>query len=61
MNRFFIKELKMSNEIKLGNVMIDCDNELKLQRFYGKLLGWEMCNLFDRPAVRSSQTSSYGL
>lgn len=38
----------MSNEIKLGNVMIDCDNELKLQRFYGKLLGWEMCNLFDR-------------
>lgn len=51
----------MSNEIKLGNVMIDCDNELKLQRFYGELLGWEMCNLFDRPAVRSSETSSYGL
>ena len=31
----------MRNEIKLGNVMVDCDNELKLQRFYGELLGWE--------------------
>lgn len=29
----------MRNEIKLGNVMVDCDNELKLQRFYGELLG----------------------
>lgn len=45
----------MSNEIKLGNVMVDCDDELKLQRFYGELLGWEMCNLFDKPAVRSSE------
>lgn len=44
----------MSNEIKLGNVMVDCDDELKLQRFYGELLGWETCKLFDRPAVRSS-------
>lgn len=50
----------MRNEIKLGNVMVDCDDELKLQRFYGELLGWEMCNLFDRPAVCSSETSSYG-
>lgn len=41
-------------EISLGNVMVDCDDELKLQRFYGELLGWEMCELFDRPAVRSS-------
>lgn len=45
----------MRNEIKLGNVMVDCDDELKLQRFYGELLGWEMYNLFDRPAVRSSE------
>ncbi len=44
----------MNNEITLGNVMVDCDDELKLQRFYGELLGWEMCKLFDRPAVRSS-------
>ncbi len=29
----------MRNEIKFGNVMVDCDNELKLQRFYGELLG----------------------
>ena len=45
----------MSNKIKLGNVMVDCDDELKLQRFYGELLGWEMCKLFDKPAVRSSE------
>ena len=44
----------MSDEVILGNVMVDCDDEIKLQRFYGELLGWEMCELFDRPAVRSS-------
>ena len=26
----------------------------ELQKFYGELLGWEMCELFARPAVRSS-------
>ena len=31
----------MRNEIKLENVIADCDDELKLQRFYGELLGWE--------------------
>jgi predicted enzyme related to lactoylglutathione lyase len=41
-------------ELTLGNVMVDCDDELKLQKFYSKLLGWEMCELFARPAVRSS-------
>lgn len=44
----------MNDEVILGNVMVDCDDEIKLQRFYGELLGWEMCELFDRPAVRSS-------
>lgn len=44
----------MVDEVVLGNVMVDCDNERKLQRFYGELLGWEMCELFARPAVRSS-------
>ena len=44
----------MENEVKLGNVMVDCDDEKKLQKFYGELLGWEMCELFARPAVRSS-------
>ena len=34
--------------------MVDCDDERKLQRFYGELLGWEMCELFARPAVSSS-------
>lgn len=41
-------------EAVLGNVMVDCDDEKKLQKFYGSLLGWEMCELFARPAVRSS-------
>ena len=44
----------MENEVILGNVMVDCDDEKKLQKFYGALLGWEMCELFARPAVRSS-------
>lgn len=44
----------MVDEVALGNVMVDCDDERKLQRFYGELLGWEMCELFARPAVRSS-------
>ena len=34
--------------------MVDCDDEKKLQKFYGELLNWEMCELFARPAVRSS-------
>lgn len=41
-------------EILLGNVMVDCDDEKGLQKFYGDLLGWQMCELFARPAVRSS-------
>lgn len=44
----------MKNEVILGNVMVDCDDERKLQKFYGELLGWELCELFARPAVRSS-------
>ena len=44
----------MNNEVVLGNVMVDCDDEKKLQKFYSELLGWEMCELFARPAVRSS-------
>lgn len=44
----------MVDEVVLGNVMVDCDDERKLQRFYEELLGWEMCELFARPAVSSS-------
>ena len=47
-------DLNMTSEVTLGNVMVDCDDERKLQTFYSKLLGWEMCELFARPAVRSS-------
>lgn len=44
----------MTDEVTLGNVMVDCNDEKELQKFYGELLGWEMCELFARPAVRSS-------
>lgn len=44
----------MPTEVTLGNVMVDCDDETKLQKFYGELLGWELCELYARPAVRSS-------
>lgn len=44
----------MNTEVVLGNVMVDCDDEKKLQNFYSELLGWEKCELFARPAVRSS-------
>ena len=44
----------MKNEVVLGNVMVDCDDEKKLQNFYAELLGWEKCELYARPAVRSS-------
>ncbi len=44
----------MKQEVVLGNVMVDCEDEKKLQKFYSELLGWEMCELFGRPAVRSS-------
>lgn len=49
-----MNKIPNSSEILLGNVMVDCDNEKELQKFYSDLLGWEMCNLFSRPAVRSS-------
>lgn len=41
--------------VRLGNVMVDCDDEQKLQAFYSALLGWEACVLFARPAVRSPE------
>ena len=34
-------DLNMTSEVTLGNVMVDCDDERKLQTFYSKLLGWE--------------------
>jgi predicted enzyme related to lactoylglutathione lyase len=44
----------MEQEIKLGNVMIDCGDPWKLRDFYAELLRWEKCELYDLPAVRSS-------
>lgn len=44
----------MNTEAALGNVMVDCPDAEMLQRFYGELLGWEQCQLYGCPAVRSS-------
>ena len=45
----------MTDEVRLGNVMVDCGDEQTLQRFYGQLLNWETTTLFGRPAVRSAE------
>ena len=48
----------MVDEVVLGNVMVDCDDERKLQRFYGELLGWEMCCLlYTSPSPRDKRQS----
>lgn len=44
----------MINEVVLGNIMVDCDDGKKLQKFYSELLGWKMCEIYAKPAVRSS-------
>lgn len=44
----------MSDDILLGNVMVDCHDEQPLQTFYGGLLGRERCRLSGRPGVRSA-------
>lgn len=45
----------MVDEVVIGNVMVDCDDERKITKdSMGELLGWEMCELFARPAVSSS-------
>ena len=49
------EERKMTDEVRLGNVMVDCGDEQTLQRFYGQLLNWETTTLFGRPAVRSGR------
>ena len=43
----------MIDGIRLGNIMIDCDDEQKLCEFYHKLLGWEKRQMFGRPALCS--------
>ena len=40
-------------ELKLGNVMIDCPDGELLADFYAALLGWQRLVLYNCPAVRS--------
>lgn len=43
----------MADEISLGDVLVDCADADKLRGFYAGLLGWETCELYGSPAVRS--------
>ncbi|MDU4962000.1 MAG: VOC family protein [Sporomusaceae bacterium] len=45
----------MITGICLGNIMIDCNDEQKLCEFYHKLLGWDKCQMFGRPALCSKE------
>lgn len=43
----------MIQGIRFGDILVDCGDEKKLRDFYAKLLGWEPCELYGQPAVRS--------
>jgi predicted enzyme related to lactoylglutathione lyase len=43
----------MIDGISLGDVLVDCGDAKKLRDFYAGLLGWDPCELYDAPAVRS--------
>jgi predicted enzyme related to lactoylglutathione lyase len=45
----------MAGEIRLGDIMVDCGDDQGLCAFYHKLLGWEKCVLYGRPALRSAE------
>lgn len=44
----------MIDEIILGNIMVDCNDEQGLCEFYHKLLGWEKSEMFGRPALSNN-------
>ncbi|MDD2992345.1 MAG: VOC family protein [Pygmaiobacter sp.] len=41
-------------ELRLGNVMVDCPDSKLLADFYAALLGWQRLVLYGLPAVRSN-------
>ncbi|MBU3101961.1 MULTISPECIES: VOC family protein [Clostridium] len=43
----------MIENISLGAIMIDCDDDKKLREFYAEFLGWERCEVYSIPGVRS--------
>lgn len=43
----------MIQDISLGDIIIDCDDDKKLREFYAELLGWERCELYGMPGVQS--------
>lgn len=46
----------MIQGVCLGNIMVDCVNAEKLCDFYAELLGWEKCEMYGCPAVRSGNS-----
>ena len=42
----------MIEGIRLGNIMIDCNDDDSLREFYHKLLGWEKITMYGCPAVQ---------
>ena len=44
----------MAAELKLGDIMVDCEDAGRLQNFYSELLGWKSCTQYGCPAVKSS-------
>ena len=43
----------MTQDICLSAIMIDCDYDKKLREFYAEFLGWEICEVYSMPGVRS--------
>ncbi len=43
----------MSQDVCLGDIIIDCGDAPKLREFYAELFGWERCELYNIPGVRS--------
>jgi len=43
----------MNQDICFGNIVVDCNDEQQLCRFYKQLLGWEKREMYGHPAVRS--------
>ncbi len=43
----------MTQDISIGDIIIDCGDAQKLREFYAELFGWERCELYNIPGVRS--------
>lgn len=44
----------MIQGISFGDIVVDCGDQKKLCDFYEGLLGWEKCEMYGHPALRSA-------